>query len=276
MKNAAHHRMASQTARARTCAAVCRIRNTGIWARASTAAAIDPNSSRLRPLRPWVVIAIRSASASRAAARSWSTGSPWRTVVVTRTPLARSSAATPARYASASARSFSTSSKTTAPSTARDGVGTTTRTSVICRSSGPAISRMNGTIDSAIGEPSRGTRARLLLYRTPGQLGAARNFQRRAVGANDEDRDRRTAQHGLRDTAENQAPEAAPAVGGHDDQVGPLRGRGLDDRGGGWAVPHVSLDTPEPPIGQASDDGGQVVLGLADRGHLRLDLVGAR
>ena len=175
--------------------------NTGISARASTAAAIEPKSSRLRPLRPWVVMAMRSASASPAAARICSTGSPWRTVVVTRTPFARSSAATPARYASASARSFSTSSKTTAPSTASGGDGTITRTSVTCMSSGPAISRMNGTIDSATAEPSRGISARLYMSRPPDQLGAAWNFQRRAVGADNENRRGRAAQYRLGDAA---------------------------------------------------------------------------
>src|SRR5262249_30697512 len=145
---------------------------------------------------------------------------------------------------SGSARSFSTSSKTTAPSTASGGDGTITRTSVTCMSSGPAISRMNGTIDSATGEPSRGISARLYMSRPPDQLGAAWNFQPRAVGADNENRRRRAAQHRLGDAAENEPPGTAPAGRGHHDQVDLLRRRGLDDRGGRPARPPLRPRRP--------------------------------
>src|SRR5262245_23214843 len=217
---------------------------------------------------------MRSASASLAAVRISSTGSPRRTVVVTRRPLARSSEAAAAKYVSASSRSFSTSSIATAPSMATGGDGTITRTSVTCMSSGPAISRMNGRIDSATAEPSRGISARLYMSRPPGQLGAARNFQRRTVGADDENRRGRASQHRFGDAAEDEPPQTASPVRGHHVQIDLLRRGGFDDRSSRRAVPHVGLGAPETTIVQPPDNGGQVLLGFANRRHLGLDLVG--
>ena len=59
-----------------------RIRNTGTPVSRSTASATDPNKSLLNPVRPCVVMMIRSAPASRAPARISATGSPQRTSVV--------------------------------------------------------------------------------------------------------------------------------------------------------------------------------------------------
>src|SRR5207344_973804 len=128
------------------------------------------------------------------------------------------------------------------PSKAIGATGTSTRTRATCMSSGPAISRMNGTIDSATCEPSRGTSARLYMSGSPGRLRAARDFERCGIGADDENRDVRAAQDRLGHAAEDQAPETAAAMGGHHDHVSLLRGCGLHDRGGGRAVPDVRLD----------------------------------
>src|SRR6185503_6539667 len=81
---------------------VSRIMRTGILACRSTASATEPNRSRPNPLRPWVVMAMRSVSVSLAAATISGTGSPCRTSVVTRTPSLRRLAATGARYSRAS------------------------------------------------------------------------------------------------------------------------------------------------------------------------------
>src|SRR6266849_2135830 len=266
MENPMRHEMVSHAARAITCAAVWRMRNTGTSACDSTAAATEPKSNRLRPLRPCVVIAIRSASTSRAPARISVTGSPRRTAVVTRTPLARSWAAIDARYSSASSG---------VPSTAIGGTGTSTRTRATSMSSGPAISRMNGMIDSATIEPSSGTSARLYMGSPPRGRSPDRKIHRGALGANDENGSRRPPQYRLGDAAQDQATETGPAVGGHHDQVGLLDVRRLDDRGGGRAVPHVGFDAPESPILKAPDDCREVLLSLANRHDLALDRVGA-
>src|SRR6266545_2614040 len=277
MENPTHHEMVSHAARAITCAAVWRMRNTGTSACDSTAAATEPKSNRRRPLRPCVVIAIRSASTSRAPARISATGSPRRTAVVTRTPWARSWAAIDARYSSAPARSFATSSMTScrAPSTAIGGAGTRTRTRATSMSSGPAISRMNGMIDSATIEPSSGTSARLYMGSPPCGRSPDRKIHRGALGANDENRSRRPPQYRLGDAAQDQATETGPAVGGHHDQVGLLDVRRLDDRGGGRAVPHVGFDAPESTVLEAPDDRREVLLSLANRQDLGLDRVSA-
>jgi len=96
------------------------------------------------------------------------------------------------------------------------------------------------------------------------------------VGAKDEDRDRRAEKHRLGHAAEDEAPEAAPAVGRHHDQIGLLGGCGLDDRGGGGATPHVRFDAPNSPVRELPDDGRQIFLGLANRSDLGLDGIGAR
>src|SRR4030095_12396366 len=79
------HWTACQGARA-AALSLARIRKAGPSAWRNTASATEPNRSRPRPLRPCVVMAIRSASASRAPARISATGSPRRTSFLTRTP----------------------------------------------------------------------------------------------------------------------------------------------------------------------------------------------
>src|SRR5262245_31826882 len=124
------HRLSSgHAARAAVRSSGSRIINTGMSACRNTASATEPKSSRPSPLRPCVVMAIRSALASRAPSRILATGSPRRTSVVARTPLSRSSRAIPARYSSASARCFSASSTWRVPSIAIAGTGTRTRNS---------------------------------------------------------------------------------------------------------------------------------------------------
>src|SRR4029450_5518528 len=138
------------------------------------------------------------------------------------------------------------------------GTGMTTRSSATSMSSGPAISRMNGTIASATIDPSSGTSARLYMgspFRLPRP---ARDVQRGAVGADDENRDRRAANHRFGHAPEYKAPETAPAVGRHHDQVGLLDGRSLDDRRGGRAVPHVRFDAPDSLVREPPDDGREV------------------
>src|SRR4029453_17841785 len=130
------------------------------------------------------------------------------------------------------------------------GTGMTTRSRATSMSSGPAISRMNGTIASATIEPSSGTSARLYMGRPLSRLRAARDVHRRALGANDQDWSRRAAQHLLGHAAQHQSPQAAASVGGHDDQARLLRGRGLDDRRGSRAIPHMLLDPAHPLFGE--------------------------
>src|SRR5207249_7153092 len=207
------------------------------------------------PLRPWVVIAIRSAPASRAPARISSSGSPRRTIVVVFTPFARSSSAIGARYSSASARRFSASSSSTyrAPSTTEGRLGRRTRRSTTSMSSGPAISRIKGMIPSATIEPSSGTRACLYTARLLCRRRATPRLDWRAVSADDQDGRPGSTQDRLRHAAENEPPEPAPAVGGHHDQVDLLHLRGFDDRRGGWAVPDMGLDVLHAALGQAPD-----------------------
>src|SRR5881628_404889 len=237
------------------------MRNTGTSDWRSTASATEPKSSRPSPLRPWVVIAIRSAPASRAPARISSSGSPRRTIVVVRTPFARSSAAIGARYSS-SARRFSTSSTSTyrVPSTTEGGMGKRTRRSTTSMSRGPAISRTKGMIPSATIEPSSGTRARLYIARLLRRSRATSRLHGRAVGADDQNGLPGPAQHRLGHAAEDEAPEPAPPVGGHHDHVGLLRLRRLDDRRGGRAVPDVGLDLFEAAIGEPSGDRREILL----------------
>src|SRR5919197_142714 len=241
------------------------MRNTGISDRRRTASATEPKSSRPRPLRPCVVIAIRSAPDARAPVRISSTGSPRRTIVVVRTPFARSSAATGARYSSASTRRFSTSSTSTyrVPSTTEGGMGRRTRRSTTSMSSAPAISRTNGMIPSATFEPSSGTRARLYTSRLLRGRGAPLRRQRRAVSADDQDGRPRPAQHRLGHTAEDEAPEPAPAVGGHHDHVALLRLGRFEDRRRGRAVPDVGLHLLQAAAGEAPGDRREVLFGLS-------------
>src|SRR6266566_1334102 len=120
-------------------------------------------------------------------------------------------------------------------------------------SSGPAISRMNGTTAAATIDPSSGTSARLYMGSPFCPPHTAGSVQRGVVGAKDEDRDRRAEKHRLGHAAEDEAPEAAPAVGRHHDQIGLLGGCGLDDRGGGGATPHVRFDAPNSPVREPPD-----------------------
>src|SRR5262249_10090475 len=153
-----------------------------------------------------------------------------------------------ARYSSARVRSFSMSSTTACvePSNASGGSGTTTWSSATSMSSGPAISRMKGTIASAIIEPSRGTSARLYMGRLRSLSRPTRDIQWGVVGTNDQDPCRRPAQHRLGHASQDQAPETATAVRGHHDEIGLLDRRRFDDGRGGRAIPHVRLDTPDP------------------------------
>src|SRR5678809_528020 len=153
------------------------------------------------------------------------------------------------------------------------GAGMTTRSSATSISSGPAISRMNGTIASATIDPSSGTSARLYMRGPLCLPRAVRDVQRGVVGANDEDRDRRAAQHRFGHASEDEAPDAAPAVGGHHDQIRLLGGYALDDRSGRRAVPHVRLDTPDSLVCEPLGDGRQIFLGLANRRDLGLDVI---
>src|SRR5712691_10415763 len=254
------------------------MRNTGMSDRRSTASATEPKSSRPSPLRPCVVIAIRSAPASRAPARISSAGAPRRTILVTRTPFAPSSTAIGAKYSSASRRRFSTSSISTRrdPSTTEGGIGTRTRRSTTSMSRGPAISRMKGMIPSATIEPSSGTSARLYTGGLFRRRGTPLGLDRRAVGADDEDGRPGTAQHGLGHAAEDQAPKPAPPVRGHHDHVNLVHLRCLDDCGRGRSVPDVGLDVLGATVAEPFSDRVEVLLGLPDRGDLGVDRVGAR
>src|SRR5687767_8944534 len=104
-------------------------------------------------------------------------------------------------------------------------------------SSGPAIWTMKGTIASATGEPSSGTRARLYTaHLRSARAGGADVLDRRAVRTNEQDG--RPSQNGLRNAAEDETAKPAPAMRAHDDQVDATNACRLDDRVAGGAVPH--------------------------------------
>src|SRR5262245_19354358 len=216
-----------------------------------------------------------SASTSRVAARISATVSPRRTFVVTRTPVARRPTATDSRYLSASRRSFTTSPTYTAraPSIITGGGGPRTRSSTPSMSSGPAISRMNGTIASASIEPSSGTSARLYTSGSLRLRGAPRHIHRGVTGTDDQNRGRRAAQDRLRDASQDEPAEAAAAVSAHHDQVYFMDGRGLDDRGGGRAIPHVRLHAGDAVVGEALDHSVEIFFRLAHHRDLGRDRV---
>jgi hypothetical protein len=58
-----------------------------------------------------------------------------------------------------------------------------------------------------------------------------------ALAADDQDRARGVSDDVVRDAAQDEAPDSAPAVGAHDHEVGGLRDRGVDDGGARLALP---------------------------------------
>src|SRR5712692_9889439 len=135
--------------------------------------------------------------------------------------------------------------------------GWLTRSSTTSMSSGPAISRMNGITVSATTEPSRGTSARLYMRRllgSPDLPCAPGLLDRRAGRPEQEDGRRGSAQHGFRHAAEDEPPQTAAPMRGHDNQVHLPQPRGIHDGRGRGPVPDAGLEVAHAIAGEAVRD----------------------
>src|SRR5262245_31330173 len=121
-------------------------------------------------------------------------------------------------------------------------------------SSGPAMSSTKRSIASDDVEPSRATRTRLassMAELLGCRAAPVRRLERRATGADQENRGGRGPQHALRHAAEHEPAQTGAAVARHDDEIGATVARGLDDGFRRRAVPHRSLDLPDAGVEHA-------------------------
>ena len=241
-------------------------------ARRTTASATDPNTNRPNPLRSWVDIAIRSACGLPGAGHDLVAASPRLTWASTRTPWFRRSAASGARYSSASTRCVSRS-PTRTPAAPRSGPSPAAATT---RSSTPPCRADRRSAGGMAGSPPRtaSRRAGRWPAYTRALTGDAAAPRIASRGASDA-RTRRIGVVVLRSTASATLPRMR--------RPSPLRPwvlmtmrsapaqlRRLDDGRHRRSVPHARLHVLRSVPLESSRDAREVLFRLTDDVHLHV------